>query len=79
MNFSLGPYVITIRSGQISTKFDVLVMDVNIRQSFNLSIDSSSLPSYITVGDPSQVTVSTEDDDGGMAAHLTMYIQLCMF
>ena len=77
MNFSPGPYVIKILSGQISGKFDILVMDDNIRPSFNLTIQSSSLPSYVTVGDPSQATVITKDDDDGMAihyVHTTVYV-----
>ena len=83
MNFSPGPYVIKILSGQISGNFDILVMDDNIRSSFNLTIHSSSLPSYVTVGDPSQATIIIKDDDDddndddGMAIHF-MYILLCM-
>ena len=80
MNFSPGPYVIKILAGQISGKFDILVMDDNIRLSFNLTIHSSSLPGYVTVGDPSQATViikDDDDDDDGMAIHL-MCILLCM-
>ena len=63
MNFGLGPYAIKILAGQISAKFDVLVTDDDIRQSFNLTIHSLSLPSYVTIGDPSQATVSIKDDD----------------
>ena len=68
MNFGLGLYVIKILAGQISTKFDVLVTDDGIRQSFNVTIHSPSLPSYVTIGDPSQATVIIKDDhDYGMA------------
>ena len=31
---------------------------------FTLTIDQSSIPGHITVGDPAQVTVTIEDDDG---------------
>ena len=78
MNFDLGPYVITIPAGQISAKFDILVMDDDIGQSFNLTIHSSSLPSYITVGDPSQATVIIKDDDNyGMATYLCTCNCIC--
>ena len=78
MNFVLGPYVITIPAGQISAKFDILVMDDDIGQSFSFTIHSSSLPSYVTIGDPSQATVIIKDDDHhGMATYLCTYYFVC--
>lgn len=47
--------------------FSVLINDDNIEESnesFNLTISSSSLPTEIDFGNPSQVTVTIVDDDG---------------
>ena len=48
-------------------QFNVLINDDNIfegNETFNLSINSSTLPNKIIVGSPGQTTVTIVDNDG---------------
>ena len=50
----------------ISVVLSVPIIDddvVELTEQFDLTIDSSSLPNGFTVDDPSQVLVTTTDDD----------------
>ena len=56
-----------ILAGEISVILDVSITDDNVleeNEKFTLTIDQSSLPGYITVGDLAEVTVTIEDNDG---------------
>lgn len=56
----------TFSAGVTIVSFDVLIHDDNTmegNENFNLSINSSSLPDGVTVGDPGQVTVIILDDE----------------
>ena len=50
-----------------SVYFNVSINDDNVlegNENFTLTINQSSLPDHITVGDPAQATVIIEDNDG---------------
>ena len=67
MDYDSGPYTITFTAGTIYASFYILLIDDNVlenNESFMLTINSSSLPSNVTVGDPGQVTMTIEDNDG---------------
>ena len=63
-----GPYSITFLSGNIRVPFDVAIVDDSILESdenFILTVDPSSLTnSRVTVGSPSDSTITIMDDDG---------------
>ena len=62
-----GPYNVTFIAGMISVPLYVAIFHDNTSESderFNLTIDTSSLPSSVTVDDPDQVRVTIVDDSG---------------
>ena len=66
MDYTSGPYTVTISAGITMIAFDVPIIDYNIyegNENFNLSINSSSLPTDVTRGNPSEATVTIVDDD----------------
>ena len=65
MDYTSGPYTVTFPAGQTTATFDVPINDDNIledNENFILTIDPSSLPSNVTIGDPGQATVTIVDD-----------------
>jgi len=66
IDYDSGPYGVTFTAGQTSVPFDVAINDDDILENtemFALIIDSSTLPDLVTVGDPSQATVTIIDTD----------------
>ena len=66
MDYSSGPYTVIFAAGVTMVAFDVPVNDDNIlegNENFMLTINSSSLPSNVTVGDPGEATVTIVDND----------------
>ena len=66
MDYSSGPCNIIFPAGDTTAKFDVLITDDNILEeieNFTLTINSSSLPTNVTVGDPNEATVTIVDND----------------
>ena len=66
MDYTSGPYTVTIPAGMTSTTFDVPINDDDIwedSENLMLTIDPSSLPTGITRGDPGSATVTIVDDD----------------
>ena len=66
MDYSSGSYIVTFSIGVTMVAFDVPVNDDNIlegNENFTLTINSSSLPSNVTVGDPGEATVTLVDND----------------
>ena len=60
-------YTVTFSAGVNSSQLNILITDDNIledNETFNLTINQSSLPDGVVVGDRSQVTVTIVDDDG---------------
>ena len=60
-------YTVTFSAGVNSSQLTILITDDNILEddeTFNLTVNQSSLPDGVVVGDPSQVTVTIVDDDG---------------
>ena len=67
MDYGSGPYEVTFTAGTTQASFNVSLTDDNIFESnenFMVTIDSSSLPSDVTVGDPRRATVIIMDNDG---------------
>ena len=66
MEYSSGPYTVTIPAGQTTATFNVPITDDNIlegSENFMLTINPSSLPTGFTVGDSGQATVAIVNDD----------------
>ena len=60
-------YTVVILAGEISVLFDVPVTDDDVleaNETFNLTINSSSLPSRAIVTNPYQTTVTIVDTSG---------------
>ena len=67
MDYTPGPYNVTFIAGMISVQVFIPIFEditIEIDESFNLTIDASSLPSSVTVGDPDQATVTIVEDSG---------------
>ena len=66
MDYHSGPYNVTFPAGVTSVPFSVIINDDNIlegNEKFTLTINPSTLPSGVTVSDPSQATVNILNDD----------------
>ena len=66
MDFTSGPYTVTFAAGVTMVAFDVPITDDMIlegNENFMLTIDETSLPDYITRGDPPEATVNIVDND----------------
>ena len=66
-DYSPGPYMLTIPSGDISVSFNLSITDDDIletKEEFLLSIDPSSLPDGVTVGSEGNTTVIIVDNNG---------------
>ena len=67
MDYGSGPYEVTFTAGTTEASFNVSLTDDNIFESnenFIITIDPSSLPNNVTVGEPRRVTVIVVDNDG---------------
>ena len=61
MDYDSGPYTATFLAGQTTATFEVPITDDNTfegNETFMLNIDSSSLPTGLTTGNPDQATVT---------------------
>ena len=77
MDYTSGPYTITFPAGQTTATFDVPINDDNLledNEHFILTINSSSLPSDVTVGNPGQATVNIVDDDRKYLVNDAVYL-----
>ena len=66
MDYNSGPYFLTFDAGVTSVPFNVSINDDNIfegNENFIFTINPSSLPPGVVVGNPRQVTVTIVDDD----------------
>ena len=66
-DYHSGPYDVTFFVGINRVLLDIPVINDNTlenNENFNVTINSSSLPSYVVVGDSGQATVTILNDDG---------------
>jgi len=66
-DYDSGPYSVKFIAGMTTATVNVSIVDDNITErnaTFNLSIDTSSLPNKVSVGDNGQATVTIVDNDG---------------
>ena len=66
VDYHSGPYSATFFAGMTTTTFNVIISNDDIYRgvrSFQLSIDPSSLPSNVAIGNIGQATVTIADDD----------------
>ena len=67
MDYTPGPYNVTFIAGMISVQVFIPIFEditIEMDESFILTIDASSLPSNVTLGDPDQATVTIVEDSG---------------
>ena len=67
MDYTSGPYTVTIPAGQTTATFNVPINGDDVLEGdeeFMLTIISSSLPTGVTHGTPCQATVTIMDNDG---------------
>ena len=67
VDYSSGPYIVTIPAGQISVPFDVPINDDNVfeeNEEFLLTIDQSSSLNDVIIGIPNVTVVNISDNDG---------------
>lgn len=66
VDYFSGPYMVTFEVGMTNGSFNVSIYDDNMLESnemFNLSIDASSLPNGMSVGDIGVTMVTILDND----------------
>ena len=66
MDYGSGPYVVTIPAGVTMFPFNIPIINDMILEGledFILTIDPSTLPNDVSVGNPGQATVTIVDDD----------------
>ena len=66
-DYGSGPYTVTFVAGQTRTVFNVPLNNDDYyegNENFVVTINSSSLPSRVTPGNPNQATVTIVDNDG---------------
>ena len=66
MDYVSGPYTVTFPAGVTSVLFDIPINDDDVfegNENFTITIDPSSLPTDVSVGNPGQATVTIVDDD----------------
>ena len=66
MDYESGPYTVTFPAGATMVPFNVSIIDDIILEkdeNFTLTIDPSSVPTFVNVGSPAQATVTIVDDD----------------
>ena len=67
VDYNSGPYTVQFDAGVISASFSISINGDDIyedSETFNISIDSSSLPKRVTVGDNDHSAVTILDNDG---------------
>ena len=66
MDYTSGPYTVTIPAGQTTATFNIPINNDMILESdedFKLNIDESSLPGSVRLGTPDEATVIIMDND----------------
>ena len=66
MDYGSGPYAVTFPARVTSVSFKVSLTDDDIleeNENFILTINQSSLPNGVTIGDPSLTIVTIVDND----------------
>ena len=61
-----GPYNVTFPIGVVRVAFNISITNDDIlenNENFNVTFNPSSLPSYVTIGDPGQTIVMIVDND----------------
>ena len=67
VDYNSGPYTVQFDAGVTRVSFNISVNDDDIfedSETFNISIDSSSLHKRVTVGDNGHSVVTILDNDG---------------
>ena len=65
VDYNSGPYIVAFPAGVTTKIFEVLINDDDIiegNEDFMLTINSSSLPRNVTVGNPGEATVTIRDN-----------------
>ena len=81
MDYTSGPYNVTIPTGETTAAFNVPIKDDDILEgdeNFILIIHSTSLPKSVTPGNPDEATVTIVDDDRKLIRynHVTMNVRV---
>ena len=66
MDYTSGPYTVTIPAGQTTATFNVPITDDMIlegNEDFMLTIDETSLPGGVRLGTPDEATVIIMDNN----------------
>ena len=66
MDYGSGRYVVTIPAAMTMVPFNISITDDNIYEgdeNFMITIDPSTLPDDVSVGNPGEATVTIGDDD----------------
>ena len=73
-DYASGPYTAMFPAGVTHVTISIPVVDDNIfegNENVTVSIDLLSLPSYVTILNPSEAVVTILDNDGKLASLLT--------
>ena len=79
VDYTAGPYAVMFPAGQMSALFDITINDDNIlerSETFTIDVDSSSLPTGVSVSSTSQATVAIDNDDCKLQISLYIFVQV---
>ena len=65
-DYNTGPYSVTFPAGKTRASFNITITDdtlVEGKENFTLSVDQSSLPDTVSIGDHHETTVTILDND----------------
>ena len=66
MDYDSGPYTVIIPAGKTTATFNISINDDTIferDENFMLTINGTSLPDSVTLGNPDEATVTIVDND----------------
>ena len=76
-DFTAGPYTVTIGAGKNNVTFNISIIDDNIHEqieTFNLTIDGSSLPNGVTSRNNATVSIMDNDSTSFVISHTVIII-----
>ena len=72
VDYTAGPYDVTIAAGETSVSFNVPITDDNtleLDETFTLNVNPSLLPAQVTVGSTGASTVTITNDDSKLSLY----------
>ena len=76
IDYDSGPYHVMVPANALSVVLNIPISSDDIlegNEKFNLTINTTSMPSRVVIGNPDQATVTIVDDDGKYRSIVVTY------